>query len=173
MWSRFTMIDENITLLKFPHKKIRSKIIKEYVEEDYDKILCFSCGNAGRALEELNLDVLHIGEEGILTPNKWFTLKEVHHKFSEYFDATSGHLNIELMELIGKEFKKYLGELPQTNYIPTGSGETLVCLKLAYPEKDFIAVYNLGKETEYNPNAPLNRLVELLSKEIIFGDYKS
>lgn len=160
---------DNQKLLKFPHKQIRSKVIQEYIEGTYDRVLCFSCGNAGRALEELNLEVLHIGEEGILNPNKWFTLKEINHRFNNYFDATSGHLNIELMQMIGEEFKKYLGELPQTNYIPTGSGETLVCLKLAYPNKDFIAVYNLGKETEYNENAPLNKLVELLSKEIILN----
>lgn len=156
-------------LLTFPHKKIRSKVIQKYIENNYSQLVCFSCGNAGRSLEELNLDVLHIGEEGTLTPNKWFSMREIQHYFPNYFDATSGHLNMELMQLIAKEYKKYLGELPQTNYIPTGSGETLVCLKLAYPKKDFIAVYNLGKETEYNSNAPLNKMVELLSSKIIMN----
>lgn len=156
-------------LLEFPHKKIRSEVIKKYTEEDYDKILVFSCGNAGRALEELDLNVLHIGEEGIFQTEKWFSLKEIKHYFYDYFDATSGHLNIELMMLIGEAFKSYLGDLPDTVYVPTGSGETLICLKLAYPQVNFIAVYNLGKETEYHPEAPLNKLVELLSGEIILN----
>lgn len=156
-------------LLTFPHKQIRSKVIQEYIKDNYTKIVCYSCGNAGRALEELNLDVLHIGEEGILTPNKWFTMKEINHYFHEYFDATSGHLNIEIMQLIAEEYKKYLKELPSIVYVPTGSGETIICLKLAYPKTKFIAVYNLGKETEYNPNAPLNKLVELISEEIILN----
>ena len=163
-------------LLVFPHKLIRSKIIKNYIKGNYDKTVCFSCGNAGRALEELNLDVLHIGEEGTLTPNKWFSMKEINHQFHEYFDATSGHLNIELMQLISKEYLKYFGENKfkpnEEVYVPTGSGETLVCLKMAYPKTRFIAVYNLGKETEYNPQAPLNKLVELLADEILFYDLK-
>ena len=160
----------NDGLLVFPHKKIRSKVIKEYIDGEYDKIVCFSCGNAARALEDENLDVLHIGEEGVLNPLKWFTMKEVNHFFSEYFDGTSGHLSVELMELVGKAYKEYLGELPDLVYIPTGSGETLVCLKMAYPNTDFVAVYNLGKETEYNENAPLNTLVRLLAYDIVFDD---
>ena len=96
-------------------------------------------------------------------------MQEIKNRFPTYFDATSGHLNIELMQQIGKKYKEYLGELPSKVYVPTGSGETLVCLKLVYPKTKFIAVYNLGKETEYNENAPLNTLVRLLSEEIILN----
>ena len=52
----------------------------------------------------------------------------------------------------------------------SGSGETLVCLKMAYPEKDFIAHYNVKgyeKATEYNEVAPLNRLVKVLALKTI------
>ena len=164
------MIISRGDLLTFPHKKIRSKVIKEYIKGDYDKIVCFSCGNAARALEEENLDVLHIGEEGVLTPNVWFSIKDIRHFFDSYFDGTSGHLSIDLMQMIGEAYKDYLGELPDHVYLPTGSGETLVCLKMAYPNTDFIAVYNIGKETEYSEYAPLNKLVELLSYDILFAD---
>lgn len=160
----------NDGFLVFPHKKIRSKVIKDYIDGEYDKVVCFSCGNAARALEEEGLDVLHIGEEGVLNPLKWFTMKDINHFFKDYFDGTSGHLSNELMSLIGKAYKDYLGELPYRVYLPTGSGETLVCLKMAYPDVDFIAVYNLGKETEYSEYAPLNKLVELMSYDIIFND---
>ena len=160
----------NDGLLRFPHKKIRSEVIKEYIDGDYDKVVCFSCGNAARALEDVGLDVLHIGEEGCLNPLKWFTMKEINHYFDGYFDGTSGHLSTELMLLIGEAYKDYLGELPNLVFIPTGSGETLVCLKMVYPNTDFVAVYNLGKETEYNENAPLNTLVQLLAYDVVFGD---
>ncbi len=159
---------DNIKLLKFPHKQLRSEVIKEYIKLlNYRGVVCFSCGNAARALEETGLNTIHIGEQGELTPNKWYTMQEIKNRFPSFFDATSGHLNIELMYRIGLKYKSYLGELPDTVYIPTGSGETLVCLKLVYPDTKFIAVYNLGPETEYNKNAPLNRLVEILSEKII------
>lgn len=145
-------------------KNARTKMIKQYTNKP---IICFSCGNAARSLEKEGLTVLHIGEQGVLNPNKWFTVQEIQHYFPEYFDATSGHLNMELMNLIAEEYKKELKQLPNTIYLPTGSGETLVCLKLAFPETKIIAVYNLGKETEYNENAPLNKLVEILSEKII------
>ena len=160
----------NDDLLVFPHKKIRSDVIKQYMNNDYDKVVCFSCGNAARALENVGLDVLHIGEEGVLEPLRWFSMREINHFFGDYFDGTSGHLSIELMYMIGKAYKNYLGELPKLVYLPTGSGETLVCLKMVYPNTDFVAVYNLGKETEYNENAPLNPLVSLLAYDIIFDD---
>lgn len=158
-----------LTLLSFPHKKIRSQVIKEYIKKDYKQVVCFSCGNAARALEEEGLNVIHIGTQGELTPNKWYTMQEIHNRFPTAFDATSGHLNMELMKKIGQKYKEYLGELDETMYIPTGSGETLVCLKLAYPEQNFIAVYNLGVETEFNTHAPLNKLVEWCSDKIIYN----
>ena len=55
---------EYVHLLKFPHKKLRSVVIKKYIQNNYDKVVCFSCGNAGRALEEEGINTLHIGEKG-------------------------------------------------------------------------------------------------------------
>jgi hypothetical protein len=59
-------------------------------------------------------------------------------------------------------------ELPDVVYVPSGSGETLVCLKLAYPEKKFIAVYNLDAATEYSPRCPLNDFVKVMAEDRIF-----
>ena len=158
-------------LLRFPHKKIRSKVIKDYLKDkNYNGIVCFSCGNASRELKNVGLDIIDISPNGDLIANHWFTPGEILHKFNNYFDATSGHLSIELMMLIGKAYKEYLGELPDLNYIPTGSGETLICLKLAYPNKKFVAVYNLDDATLYDNNAILNELVEIMTEEIIFFD---
>lgn len=155
-------------LLRFEHKKIRANVIKEYLKDkNYKGVVCFSCGNASRELKNVGLNVIDISPSGDLIANRWFTPYEIKNIFNNYFDATSGHLPIHLMELIGKAYKEHLGELPDINYIPSGSGETIVCLKLAYPDKEFIAVYNLDNATEYNENAELNNLVKVLSKEII------
>lgn len=149
-------------------KQARSKIIKEYTDKP---LVCLTCGNSATNLEKQGLKVIHIGENGTLTPNKWFTQKEIKQYFPNHFDTTSGHLNMELMNKISTEYKKQLKTLPNKIYLPTGSGETLICLKLAFPQTKIIAVYNINKETQYHPEAPLNNLVKLLSEEII--DYST
>lgn len=164
-----TTIDK---LLRFEHKKIRANVIKEYIGAN-KPVICFSCGNASRELKLAGLNVLDISPTGDLLALRWFTISEIKNKFPNYFDATSGHLDITLMGLIGKAYKENLGVLPSPCYVPCGSGETLVCLKLAYPNIDFVAVYNLDSATEYSDKAPLNDLVKVLAKDIIYGDYKS
>lgn len=155
-----------MTLIKFQHKEIRARVIKNYIPAD-KPVIVFSCGNAAKALINAGLDVLHIGEYGELVPNQWFTQQDIQRYFPGHFDATSGHLSNELMLLVAKAFKKRLGELDKAEYdVPTGSGETLVCLKLAYPHIEFNAVYNMNKATEYSAGAPLNDLVQLLAKEV-------
>lgn len=133
----------------------------------YTKAVCFSCGNAAQALIDAGVDTLHIGAKGALTPNHWFKQNEIARTFPGYFDATSGHLPMELMLAIAAAFKSHLKDsLEDVVYVPSGSGETLVCLQLAYPEKKFVAVYNLDNATEYDDNAPLNRLVDILAFDI-------
>lgn len=107
---------------------------------------------------------------GDMIAKRWFTPSEVQKWFPDSFDATSGHLSIELMCKIADAFKEYLGELPQVNYIPTGSGETIVCLKMAYPDKEFVAVYNIDQATEYSAEATLNRLVQCMASNTIFAE---
>ena len=154
--------------LRFPHKAIRAEVIKKYMKKwNYDKAVCFSCGNASARLKEAGVNTLAIATNGELTPNKWFEQAEIAKTFPGYFDATSGNLPIELMNALAKTYKDYLGELASPVYVPTGSGETLVCLKMAYPEIDFIAVYNLDSATEYSESAPLNSLVKALAKDVI------
>ena len=156
-------------LLVFPHKQIRAQVIKEYMQAaGYTRAVCFSCGNAAQALQAAGVDVLHIGERGDLTPNKWYTLAEIKRDFPLCFDATSGHLPIDLMQALAQAYRHYLQDsLGDTVYVPTGSGETLVCLKLAYPDKKFYAVYDLNKATEYSKDAPLNEMVALLAAGVV------
>jgi len=164
-------LTSEVKLLRFPHKKIRAAVIKKFIEKrGYRGVVCFSCGNASRELKNVGLNVLDISPMGDLIPNRWFRPSEVAEKFYGYFDATSGHLPMELMIEIAAEYKKYLGLSLPSCYIPTGSGETIFCLKLAYPDEELIAVYNLDEATEYNENAVLNDIVKIFAKNIIFAN---
>jgi len=147
--------------LVFPNKKLRAKVIKKYVNKvGYRGVVAFSCGNATKALKEVGLKVIDISPKGELIANKWWKPCEIADIFKDFFDATSGHLPLFMMVKIAKEFKKYLGELPGKVFkVPTGSGETIICLKIAYPNKKFIAVYNINSATKYNTEAPLNSIV--------------
>ena len=156
--------------LDFPNKYLRSLAIKEYLEKrNMDKVVCFSCGNATKQLKKVGLDVLDISPNGDLLANRWFTGTDVAYYFNDRFNATSGYLSFEVMLLIAEKFKKYLyKKIKQTNYIHCGSGETIVCLKMAFPNKDFVAVYdNSLSATKYDKEAPLNKLVEILAKDVI------
>lgn len=154
-------------MLIFNHKEIRSIAIKEYMRKaGFEKAVCFSCGNAARELEKQGVDVLHIGKYGDMAPNRWFTQEEISKLFPGYFDATSGHLPMSLMLDIAERYKERLQNVDDINDVPCGSGETLVCLKLAFPDKEFNAIYNMNEATEYSEDAPLNKLVELLALSI-------
>ena len=156
------------TLLVFPHKAIRAKAIRLYMDEyGYKKAVCFSCGHASDALKSVGVETLAIAPNGDLEAHRWFRQGEIAENFNGFFDATSGHLPVELMNSIATEYRRYLGEIPMLNYIPCGSGETLVCLKMAYPDRKFVAVYNIDESTKYNEYAPLNSLVKAIAEDVI------
>lgn len=155
------------SFLRFPHKQIRSRVIADYVgAAGYRGVVVFSCGNSAAALREQGLDVLEIGPRGDLQTNKWWTPAAIHRTWPDLFDATSGHLHTPLMGDIAKAFRAHLGELSATRYIvPSGSGETICCLRIAYPLPDFEAWYDDSKpETQRHPNAPLNPFVDSKSR---------
>ncbi len=161
-----------IELLRFPHKRLRARVIKSYMKEaGYDRAVCFSCGNAARELQDAGVETLHIGKHGVLTPRKWFQQAEIQKVFPHYFDATSGHLPADAMYALSLAYREYLGELrEECYYVPTGSGETIVCLKMAYPRVNFAAVYDLDEATEYSEWCPLNAIVAAMASKIIFAD---
>lgn len=152
--------------LIFPAKQLRSRAVARYMRyAGYQRAVVFTCGNAATALRQQGVLVLEIGPQGVLEPRRWFTPAEIHETWPTLFDATSGHLSAALMAEIAQEFKYNLGELPNdVSYdVPTGSGETIVCLKIAYPNRKFIACYDQSKSsTTYNEQAPLNTLVAAL-----------
>ena len=143
-------------------KTIRAKIIKNHLAvQGKNHCVCFTCGNAAAALRKEGLSVTAVGYHDELIPAKWFNYSEIQIKFNGLFDATSGHLPFPLMVEIAKQLKLILGELDDTLVynVPTGSGESIVCLAIAYPSCNFIPIRTKGKETKYEVDAPLNGLV--------------
>jgi hypothetical protein len=143
-------------------KAARAKVIRGYMEQaNIRRAVCFSCGNATRKLQEAGVELLAIAPGGDMLPGRWFTQSEIADKFSGYFDATSGHLNLTLMTEIALNLRKQMALQDGGLYdVPTGSGETIVCLKMAFPTCEFRAVYNnLNPATSYEPKAPLNTFV--------------
>lgn len=157
-------------LFRFNNKELRSIIIKKYMQRHgFDKAVCFSCGNASRQLKAAGVKTLDISPTGDMQANRWFTIGEIKAAFPDYFDATSGHLTMDCMRDIADEFYYQLHKImPKAIELPTGSGETLVCLKMAFPQTRIKAVYNLNAATQYEPDAPLNNLVRLLADECIY-----
>ena len=66
-----------------------------------------------------------------------------------------------LMMDFARALRDELGELPPAEcyQVPTGSGETITCLRWAYPDLHFVAVYNQGRPTQFEKKAPLNLAV--------------
>ncbi len=151
-------------MLTFPNKAIRAAVIAGYVRAyGQNRVVCFSCGNASRALKDVGLDVIDISRQGDLSPRDWWTPERIAKVWPDHFDATSGHLPLFLMERLGEAFKLHLGPLHDAIYeVPTGSGETILCLRIAYPAKTFVAVYNLDDATRFEPSAPLNNVIRAL-----------
>lgn len=168
-------------LLRYPFKVWRAAALRQIYSYYTGQVVCFTSGNASAALADEGFDVITIGDKSVkgacLSPNMWFKPHNVKKVFPTMLDLTSGHLDVGTMELIGLYYKSCLdlwgGEIEDDIvYVPTGSGETLVSLALAYPDKKFVAVYNLDDHTKYDKNAPLNRLVEKLAYDIIMEGEK-
>lgn len=144
-------------------KSVRAKVIRDHLDLLRTKrCVCFSSGNSAMELLKVGLDVIYVGEKSwTLAPKNWFSYSAIAQIFG-VFDATSGHLPWPLMHEIAMRMRAeqpvYKGPID----IPTGSGETIVCLFLAYPDHIFRAERGASPEVRYNENAPLNGLVSLL-----------
>lgn len=145
-------------LLEVPQRKIvRALLIKWHVETaGYRGCVCFSCGHASSALREAGLYVVDVSPTGDLLANRWWTPEEIHRAWPDLFDATSGHLPAYLMVRLAAAYRNILGTLTLPRYrVPTGSGETLLCLRWAYPKTEFVPVFDCGPGTTREPGAPL------------------
>ena len=150
-----------MNLFRFDNKRLRSIAIAYYMRDNgYDKAVCFSCGNASRELRKAGVDVLDISPTGDLQALRWFTIGEVHRHFPTHFDATSGHLPMDCMKDVAWWYKSELRNIPDAINLPTGSGETVLCLAMAFPQCQFLAEYNnANPATKYDEQAPLNAFI--------------
>jgi hypothetical protein len=156
-------------------KRTRANIIAQYLDETQRplRVVCFTCGNAAKALRGCGLNIVEVGPYGALQTDRWWTPTEIAVAWPDHFDATSGHLPVWMMRDIGQALATRLVgagvDLREHNQVavPSGSGETLVCLATAYLNVSLVAEYdNALPETTYNQDAPLNRLVQALATEV-------
>jgi hypothetical protein len=150
-----------------PEKQIRATEITRYVvDAGYKGIVVFTCGNAAKALRETGIwndSIVEVGPKGGLQTDRWWTPAEIRRTWPDLFDATSGHLPFTLMVKVAAGLRTVLGALDKdVQYlVPTGSGETILCLGLAYPHISFCAVYDNDRpETTRDAEAPLNAAVD-------------
>lgn len=126
--------------LEPPTKKLRSLVIAAHLAESgHVGVVCFTCGNAGRALEAVGLHVVAVGDHEDLRPGTWWTPGRIAWTWPHLFDATPGHLPMPLMVQLAQLLRDEVGTLdPALRYrVPTGSGETILCLRMAYPNVVF------------------------------------
>jgi hypothetical protein len=148
------------SVLHFPAKKIRAEYIADYIRAaGYHGAVVFGCGNGAQALRDCGITVIDISPRGELVPTRWWQPEEIARVWPNYFDATSGHLPAWMMIEIGKKFREHIGDDLSECYVPSGSGETIVCLRWAYPGIKLSPIYNLDEATQYSENSPLNFLV--------------
>ena len=155
------------------NKKERAPVIVDFAKaHHYEGIVIFSIGNSDdvkRSILMSSLNLIQVSPGGDLqSANRWWTQDEIKSSWPNYFDATSGHLPVFLLnQVVIKIRSKFLGIDESGEYfVPTGSGETFVCMAMAFPRVKFRAVYNIDKYTQWNPNAPLNDMVKALADDV-------
>lgn len=151
-------------MLKVPEKRIRASVIREYVERaNYDGVVCFSCGHASAELKLAGLDVVDVSRTGDLDAMRWWTPEQIRRIWPNRFDATSGHLPVPLMVRIAFQLRLLLIETIDRNtvyIVPTGSGETITCLRWAFPDVKFVHQFGVSPEVVREPGAPLLGVLE-------------
>jgi hypothetical protein len=161
-------------ILRLPDvKALRARLIRRRLPRHYRALVCFSCGNATRALREEFQDLTVIGIDGRskLRARGELTFAEIAATFGpDAFNATSGYLPLEWMAELGRELAALLP--PAARYfVPCGSGETVFALSFAIPSRQLVAV-----TADYDPIrlfGPLARWVETNLVLIRVGPAKS
>jgi hypothetical protein len=145
-------------------KRLRAEFLAQHcVRSGFTGIACLTCGTTGIAL--IHACQKHDLECRVFSnPKRWWSNEEfIKHNGTQFFDATSGHIQLLLMCKLGLIYRGLLGDIEDSSItVPSGSGETALSLKFAYPDKIIIAEYGNTKETKKEPYAPLNEIVRAL-----------
>lgn len=151
-------------------KAIRAQVIRRHMAEaGLTRAVCFTCGNAARALRDAGVDVLAIGPHEGIDARRWFTTGEIRNLWPDRFDATSGHLPPDVMNRIADVIRHTWPDPDGPITVPTGSGETIVALRIAYPTAHLIAAYdNRRPETTFHDAAPLNHIVRIVADAVTY-----
>lgn len=146
-------------------KRVRADVIAEHLARlGQRQVVCFTCGNAAEALRRAGLLVVSVGDNEDLKPGRWFSYTDIAQTWPGVFDATSGHLPLPLLVQVALRLRAERPIYSGAREVLTGSGETYVCLSLAYPHMQFVPVYNASRGSRYEAGAPLNGLVALLAQ---------
>lgn len=157
-------------LLLADRKLVRAHVVRAYMAAaGYTRAVCFSCGNASRALAQVGVEVVDVSPSGTLVANGWWTPAQVRRCWPDALDATSGHLPLHVLAAYGHALVRAIGPLDmgQEHVVPTGSGETVLALRLALPSIRLVAAYNvpsLAAGTRWHPDAPLNSIVAQVAR---------
>lgn len=153
--------------LNFDFKLHRAILIASVFKGKKMPIVCLTCGNAAVTLR-MNCDgeILELGPgvNAVMKPNKWLRPHEVAQMFPNHFDATSGHLPFWMLVILAgslreKESKYLVGE--DKILVPSGSGESAVIAKLAFPRCTVIAQFDNSKpSTTFNQESLMYLLFE-------------
>lgn len=145
-------------------KQLRAAWIAAYCKRaGYAGVTCLTCGTTGIALIEA------CRKEGLecrvfSNPQRWWGNAEfIEYNGTQFFDATSGHIPLFIICALGEVYREYLGEISDDEIVvPTGSGETALSLRVAYPNKTIIAQYGESAEIKRDLHAPLNSAIDAL-----------
>ena len=162
--------------ISFQAKRIRARVISRYMRDNgFPFCVCFSCGNASKALKSEGVPTVAIAPHGDMVARRWWPMAEIRRTWPTAFDATSGQLPVDVLLLLAAEYRvafEWLFNGDDEFVIPTGSGETVLCLKIAFPNVHFVAQWRFGDPAcEPCSAQPLNPLVravipfEILDKE--------
>lgn len=154
--------------LHIDEKRVRAGVIAAYLERNrmFGGVVCFTCGNAGAALRKAGVNVLTVGVGQDVSVPDWWGQERIRNTWPHLFDATSGHLPVEMMGEIGELLRcesLLLNTLDRDEpiYVASGSGETVVALSMVFPEHSFVAEYdNRVAATRFSLWAPLSALVQ-------------
>lgn len=143
-------------LLQIPQKAIRAAVISDYMlRAGITRAVCFTCGNAARALRIAGVtDLIEVGPRGPLQPAEWWTPAMIAQVWPDRFDATPGHLPYHLMIEVARRIRIAGPPMPGAYRVPTGSGETITCLRIAWPHLDLQPAFSVpGLEAETEPHS--------------------